>query len=129
MTFGQFLKKLREEKNLGLRELARLVDFDPAYIYRLEEGEKRSPSEDVLKAAIRSLKPGDRRARILRFLAEHGEVKDELVNLAANDENIAIEDFESAARASFRGNPPTTEEQWRRYLNGIRKARQAIENG
>src|SRR6266496_3931304 len=114
MTFGQFLKKLREEKNLGLRELARLVDFDAAYIYRLEEGEKRSPSDDVLKAVIRSLKPGDRRARILRFLAEHGAASDELVNLAATDENIPIEDFESAARASFRGSPPTTQEQWRR---------------
>jgi transcriptional regulator with XRE-family HTH domain len=129
MTFGQFLRKLREEKSLGLRELARLVDFDPAYIYRLEEGEKRSPSEDVLKAVIRSLKPGDRRARILRFLAEQGEVYDELVNLAVSDEKILIEDFESAARASFRGSPPKTQGQWRRYLEGVRKARQSIERG
>ena len=129
MTFGQFLKTLREGKDLGIRELARLSGQDAAYIYRLEAGEKSSPSDEVLKTLIRSLKSDERRERVLRFLAERGEIDDVIVELVLKDSNIVIEDFESAAGASFRESRPETEEQWRRYIAQIKKARQDIEHG
>ena len=129
MTFGMFLRQLREEKDLKIRELARLSKQDPAYIYRLEAGEKTSPSEEVLKSLIRSLKPDERRERVLRVLADCGEIDDELVSLVLKDSEIVFEDFESAARATFRDNRPATEEQWRRYINRIREAREEIERG
>lgn len=129
MTFAQFLKMLREEKNLGMREFARLSDQDPAYIYRLEAGDKSSPSAEVLKSLIRSLKPDERQARILRLLADRGEVDDVLVKLVLKDTKIVIEDFESAAGASFRENRPETEEQWRKYIARVRKAREEFERG
>ena len=129
MTFGQFLKTLREGKDLGIRELARLSGQDAAYIYRLEAGEKSSPSDEVLKTLIRSLKSDERRECVLRFLAERGEIDDVLVELVLKDSNIVIEDFESAAGASFRESRPETEEQWRRYIAQIKKARQDIERG
>ena len=129
VTFGTFLKELREEKGLKLRELARLSKQDPAYIYRLESGERTSPSDDVLRTLVRSLKPDERREHIFWLLAERGEVSDSLVSLVLQDEKIVIEDFESAARASFRENPPSTGEQWRKYIDRIRRAREAIESG
>jgi transcriptional regulator with XRE-family HTH domain len=129
MTFGKFLKKLREEKDLGIRELARLSGQDAAYIYRLEAGEKSSPSDEVLKSLIRSLKPEERRQRVLRLLAERGEVDDVLVELVLSDTKIVVEDFESAAGASFRENRPETEEQWRRYIAQIKNAREEFERG
>lgn len=129
MTFGRFLKKLREGKHFKIRELARLAQIDPAYVYRLEEGGKSSPSDKVLKSLIRSLKPDERQERILRLLTEQGEVDDNLVNLVLKKEKILIEDFESAARASFRENRPKTEDQWERYLEGIKKVREEIERG
>ncbi len=129
ITFGHFLKLLREEKELKIRELARLAQLDQAYIYRLEGGEKSSPSEQVLKGLIRSLKADERRSRILLLLAEQGEVDKNLITLVLENGEIAIEDFESAARASFRENRPKTEEQWSRYINHIRRARETIEIG
>lgn len=129
MIFAQFLKRLREEKGLGIRELARLSGQDPAYIYRLEVGDKSSPSNEVLKSLIRSLKPDERRQRILQLLAERGEIDDILVELVLKDTEIVIEDFESAAGASFRENRPTTEEQWRRYIAQIKQARVEFERG
>lgn len=129
MTFGDFLKALREEKGFGIRELARLSGQDPAYIHRLESGAKLSPSADVLKSVVRSLKVNERQQRVLRLLADQGEVDDSLVSLVLRKQEILIEDFESAARASFRGNRPKTEEQWEMFIDGIRKARESIERG
>lgn len=129
MTFGDFLKTLREEKSFGIRELARLSGQDPAYIHRLESGEKISPSAEVLKSIIRSLKTDERRQRILRLLGDQGEVDDSLVSLVLKKGEILIEDFESAARASFRGSRPETEEQWEKFIEGIQKARESIERG
>ena len=129
MTFGEFLKRLREEKGFKIRELARLSRQDPAYIHRLESGERISPSADVLKSIIRSLKADERQQRILRLLGDQGEVDDTLVSLVLTKEEILMEDFESAGRASFRGNRPKTEEQWEKFIDGIRKARESIEGG
>lgn len=126
MTFGAFLKKLREEKQFKIRELGRLAKLDPAYIYRLEEGEKSSPSDEVLRNLIRSLKLDERRERILRLLTQQSDVDDQLINLVLKKETILIEDFESAAKASFRENRPQTEEQWEKYLQKIKEAREAI---
>src|SRR5205823_3947672 len=47
-AFGLLLESLREERGLSLRELGQLADIDHAYIYRLEAGDKESPSEDAL---------------------------------------------------------------------------------
>jgi len=129
MTFGDYLKKLREEKGFGIRELARLSGQDPAYIHRLESGAKVSPSADVLKTIVRSLKVSERRQRVLSLLADQGEVDAALVSLVLRKEEILMVDFESAAKASFRGNRPKTEEQWEKFIDGIRQARESFERG
>ena len=46
--FGVLVQKLRESRGLSLRELMQLADIDHAYIYRLETGDKESPSEEVV---------------------------------------------------------------------------------
>jgi len=63
------------------------------------------------------------------LLAGWGEVDDTLVSLIRRKREILTEDFESAARASFRGNHPKTEEQWEKFITGIKKARESIEHG
>lgn len=128
MTFGRFLKTLREKKDLKIRELARLSQQDPAYVYRLEEGEKSSPSEAVIKSLIRSLRLNEREAHVLGLLAER-EIDENLINLVLNNDQILLVDFESASRASFRESPPRTEEEWLKYLQKIREAREEIERG
>lgn len=50
MKLGIEIKKLRKEKGLSLRGLARLVGVSPAFICRVENGKKwATPSEKVIK--------------------------------------------------------------------------------
>lgn len=102
-ALGLLLQKLREDRGLSLRELAQLADIDHAYIYRLETGDKESPSEEVLSKLIRALKAGKREADMLRYLAEHPETDAGLVAHALKDQTVSYEIFASAAAAAFRG--------------------------
>ena len=102
-AFGFLLQSLREQRGLSLRELAQLSDIDHAYIYRLESGDKESPSEEVLAKLIRALKAGRREADMLRYLAQHGETDAALVAHVLSDPAITFEIFASAAGAAFRG--------------------------
>ena len=70
-AFGLLLQRLREERRLSLRELGQLAEIDHAYIYRLENGQKESPSEEALTKLIRALKAPKREAEMLRYLATH----------------------------------------------------------
>jgi HTH-type transcriptional regulator, competence development regulator len=97
------LQRLREHRGLSLRELAQLAGIDHAYIYRLEAGEKESPSEEVLTKFVRALKAGKREADMLRYLAEHPDVDPGLVAHALADATVTIEEFSSVAGVAFRG--------------------------
>lgn len=86
-----------------MRELGQLAGIDHAYIYRLETGDKESPSEEVLAKLIRALKAGKREGDMLRYLAQHPETDPALVANVLNDPTVTYEMFCSAAGAAFRG--------------------------
>ncbi|MBO8162042.1 MAG: helix-turn-helix transcriptional regulator [Thermosipho sp. (in: Bacteria)] len=48
MNIGEYIKKLREEKNLSINQLALYSDVSAAHISRIERG-LREPSPDILK--------------------------------------------------------------------------------
>ncbi len=117
-ALGFLLRSLREERRLSLRELAQLAEIDHAYIYRLETGDKESPSEDVLSKLIRALKTGKREANMLRYLAEHSETDSDLVALVLRDQAITYEIFAAAAGAAFRG---TTRPDYQKLIERVRR--------
>jgi len=47
-TFGKKLRELRVNSDIGLRELARLVNKSPGYLSDVEHGNVPPPSEDVI---------------------------------------------------------------------------------
>jgi transcriptional regulator with XRE-family HTH domain len=47
--FGNYLQSLRQQRRLGLRELARQADVNPSALTRLEQG-KTSPMPETLRA-------------------------------------------------------------------------------
>ncbi len=102
-ALGVLLEHLREERGLKLRELAQLSDVDHAYIYRLESGDKESPSDEVLSKLIRPLRAGKREGDMLRYLAAHSETAPELVRHVLADKTVTYEEFRAAAGAAFRG--------------------------
>lgn len=125
--FGGFLERLRTEKGLSFRQLGQLANIDHAYVHRLETGEKADPSDDIVKGLIRGLRPGERKARILRILVGQS-VDEDLLDEVLEDTEVAIEDFESAAKMRSRGRP-IGREAWRRVLEQIRKIRETMEGG
>lgn len=49
-TLGQRIRRLREAKNLGLREAAKKLGISPAYLSRIETNEEKTPpGEEVLQ--------------------------------------------------------------------------------
>lgn len=49
-TLGQRIRRLREEKNMGLRETAKMIGISPAYLSRIETNEEKTPpGEEVLR--------------------------------------------------------------------------------
>lgn len=105
---GTALRKLRERRTLSIRELARLTEVDHAYIYRLEQGEKTSPSPEMLAALLSSLKPSTRDAEIVKWLVEHGDTRDDLVEHCLDDSSVSVDEFTMAAGARHRGNTRPT---------------------
>lgn len=102
-ALGLLLEHLREQRGFSLRDLSDLSKVDHAYIYRLEKGDKESPSDEVLSKLIRPLKAEKREADMLRYLAEHTETDPELVGYVLGDKTVTYEEFTAAAGAAFRG--------------------------
>ena len=103
-ALGLLLEYLREERGFSLRDLSDLSKVDHAYIYRLEKGDKESPSEEVLSKLIRPLKAGKREADMLHYLAEHVETDPGLVDHVLRDQTITYPVFAAAAQIAYRGN-------------------------
>jgi transcriptional regulator with XRE-family HTH domain len=55
-TFGKTLRKLRLDAQVGLRELARLVEKSPGYISDVEQDNVGPPSEEVIVKLAEALR-------------------------------------------------------------------------
>jgi HTH-type transcriptional regulator, competence development regulator len=102
-ALGVLLGRLREQRGLSLREMAQLSGVDHAYIYRLESGEKESPSQEILSKLIKHLKAGKREVDMLRYLAEHSESDPDLVEHVLGDQTVTFDVFAMVAGAAHRG--------------------------
>lgn len=60
-TFGSLLRKKREEKNLSIRQLAKITGVSPAYISQLENNYRNNPTPRVLRALCTGLGIDDER--------------------------------------------------------------------
>ena len=55
VTFGDYIRALRQERTLGQRELSRRLGISAAYLNEIEKGERPAPSVDILKAMASEL--------------------------------------------------------------------------
>jgi transcriptional regulator with XRE-family HTH domain len=49
-NFGAFVRQAREAKEIGLREMAKMIGVSPTYLSRVERGQEAPPAEDKVKA-------------------------------------------------------------------------------
>lgn len=109
-AFGAVVRSLREKRQFSLRELAQLSEIDHAYIYRLETGEKGSPSDETIAQLIKVLKVGGREAEILKFLAKFPETDLKLTEYVIENPSVPFDVFASAAGMRHRGTRPEPKE-------------------
>ncbi len=50
-TFGEAIRKLREEKELPLRKVAALLDIDQSFLSKIERNERKASKEQVIQLA------------------------------------------------------------------------------
>jgi len=55
MTFGKYLRREREERQMTLTELARRVDISIAYLSRIERERENPPPDRLMRALARAL--------------------------------------------------------------------------
>ena len=67
--FEQFLKAKRIEKNIGLREFARLIGLQPSNYCSIESGSLPAPPEEKLRLMAKVLKLNQQEQRLLFDLA------------------------------------------------------------
>jgi transcriptional regulator with XRE-family HTH domain len=48
--FGEFIRRERERKQIGLREMAKMIGISPTYLSKVERDEYPPPAEDRVKA-------------------------------------------------------------------------------
>ncbi len=46
--FGEYIKNQRQQKELGLRQVARAAQMSASYLSQIERGEQRWPTEEIL---------------------------------------------------------------------------------
>ena len=47
-TFGEFIRRRRKIRGIGLREMARLIGISPAYLTDIEKNRREAPSKNVI---------------------------------------------------------------------------------
>ena len=99
-ALGFLLRDLRDERKLSLREAAQLADVDHAYVYRLETGDKESPSDEVLTKLARALKAPRRETEMLRYIAVHPETETGLVAHVRRDPTVTYRLFRGSGQHS-----------------------------
>lgn len=98
---GLMLRKLREARDLSSRELGQLAEIDHTYIYRLETGEKQSPSEELLTRLLRVLKAKSREIEMAQFMLKNDVNPEWVEHFLATD--MTAEMFEMGATMRHRG--------------------------
>jgi transcriptional regulator with XRE-family HTH domain len=48
--FGAFIRRERESREIGLREMAKMIGVSPTYLSKIERDEFSPPAEDKVKA-------------------------------------------------------------------------------
>jgi transcriptional regulator with XRE-family HTH domain len=119
ISFGDALKRFREERELSLRELDKLSGVSYAYIARLEGNDKTAPSDEKIDALSTALKLSAQRRGILRSLLTVPEVPDGLFEAMLKHPRATVDAFLIAAKISFRGKRPTTADDWIQQLDYV----------
>lgn len=98
---GLLLRRLREARDLSMREVGQLADVDHTYIFRLETGEKQSPSEELLARLLKVLRAKPREVEMAQFMMNNDVNPAWVDHVLSTD--MTAEMFEMGASMRHRG--------------------------
>ena len=122
MTFGEYLKQKRLDKEIKLRGFAKLVDISPVYLCDLEKGRKAAPSMEVMQKMVSKLALNKEESERFYDLAA---LEQTAKNPIPKDLNAFLKDnrvIVSALRTAK--DLDATDEEWQDFIDKLRKSRE-----
>lgn len=122
MTFGEYLKQKRLDKEITLRGFAKLVDISPVYLCDLEKGRKAAPSMEVMQKMVSKLALNKEESERFYDLAA---LEQTAKNPIPKDLNAFLKDnrvIVSALRTAK--DLDATDEEWHDFIDKLRKSRE-----
>lgn len=122
MTFGEYLKQKRLDKEITLRGFAKLVDISPVYLCDLEKGRKAAPSMEVMQKMVSKLALNKEESERFYDLAA---LEQTAKNPIPKDLNAFLKDnrvIVSALRTAK--DLDATDEEWQDFIDKLRKNRE-----
>jgi len=110
--FGAFIRREREAREIGLREMAKKIGVSPTYLSKIERDEFPPPVEDKVKAIAKIIEcdADDLLARAGRVSSDISDIiKRQPVKLAAllrTSKNLTAEDIGRLIRQAEKANKP-----------------------
>jgi transcriptional regulator with XRE-family HTH domain len=102
--FGEFVRREREGKEIGLREMAKIIGVSPTYLSKVERDEFPPPAEDKVKAIAQIIKcdTDELLARAGRVSSDLSDIikrhPRELAALLRTTEGLTVGDMAKLAR-------------------------------
>ena len=122
MTFGEYLKQKRLDKEITLRGFAKLVDISPVYLCDLEKGRKAAPSMEVMQKMVSKLALNKEESErfydlaALEQTAKNPIPKDQ--NAFLKDNHVIVSTLRTAKDLD------ATDEEWQDFIDKLRKSRE-----
>jgi transcriptional regulator with XRE-family HTH domain len=74
--FGEFIRREREAREIGLREMAKMIGVSPTYLSKVERDEFPPPAEDKVRAIAKIIG-----SDIDELLAKAGRVSSDITDI------------------------------------------------
>jgi HTH-type transcriptional regulator, competence development regulator len=110
MLFGEYLKKIREDNKLSIRQLAMYSKVSASYLSQIETGERNVPKPEILLKLSKPLKVSyeELMEKAGYLVTEHGIPNKDEMDIAKRMEQIR-KDLTSEDGLLFNGEPMSEE--------------------
>ena len=118
--FGEFVSARRIEKEIGLREMAEILDISPSYFNDIEKGRRNPPNLSKIKEISQILQLSERETDDLIEIASEtrGEIPMDLTDYIKDNDIVKIA-LRKARKAKERGEEKLVEKAWRDFIKMI----------
>ena len=118
---GERIKQRREEKGLTAADLARRASLSKGYLSEIESGRAPRPSAEILYQIAVAL--GTTVADLLgKEVRPASQAIPASLREFAEDANLPQEDVQMLAQIRFRGEQPSTVDDWRYLYESIKRS-------